>query len=178
MKKVLLGIVGLGAVLTGCGTDLALVDPVKNLNVTGYSTNYQLTTDVRDQNGGTIAAGSDVICDNLSTRVAVDVSWTGGLQQLAIQFKGARTGAAKTVVTDDYGPVDYRGAGSYEYTLMPNMAPQSAKSGLGAQAIVVNPITNVNVKGYTYVRVQGYDVAGNASAISESVTQIPVVDCL
>lgn len=177
MKKMLLGAVGLSAMLASCG-GVIVADPVTNLTVTGYQTNYQLTTDVRDQNGQTITKGSYVICDNRNTRVGVDVSWRGGLQQLAIQFKGARTGETKTVATEDYGPIDYRGAGRYEYTLQPGMAPQSLKNGIGAQAIIVNPITNVNVKGYTFVRVQGYDAAGNASNISESVTQIPVVDCL
>lgn len=173
----LLGAASLSAVLASCG-GVTPVSPVRNLSVTGYETSYRLTQNVRDQNGNTIAAGSYVICDNRDTRVGVDVSWTGGLSQLAIQFTGARTGQTKTVATEDYGPIDYRGAGRYEYTLTPGMAPQTLKNGLGAQAITVNPITNVTVKGYTYVRVQGYDAAGGASNIAESVTQIPVVDCL
>ncbi|GBF06571.1 hypothetical protein DAERI_090157 [Deinococcus aerius] len=187
MKK-LLGAVGLSAVLASCG-DITVVipDPIPGTlpsptltleAVAGYSTNYRLTRDVRDQNGQTIAAGTFVVCNNLNTQMAVDVTWTGGLSKLYAQFKGLRTGDYENVTFYPFGSVDYSGSGTATYTFGPNTAPQSVGKSVSAQAIVVNPVTNVNVKGYTYVRLQGLDENGRASNIVESVTAIPVVDCL
>ncbi|WP_245557761.1 hypothetical protein [Deinococcus apachensis] len=188
MKRMLLGALGLSAVLASCGDITVFIpDPIPGTQpsptltleaVTGYNTSYRLTQDVRDQNGQTITAGTNVICDNGNTQMAVDVDWTGGLSRLYAQFKGLRTGDYENVTFYPFGSVDYSGSGTATYTFGPNTAPQSVGKSIGAQAIVVNPVTDVNVKGYTYVRLQGLDENGRASNIVESVTAIPVVDCL
>ena len=107
------------------------------------------------------------------------VSWTGDLQQIGIRFKGALTGGtSKTnVFGDRYSAPDYSGNGTASITIRPGLAPLKVSSGVSAQAIVVTPITTVNVKGYTYVQAFGKDSSGNYSNVVESVTQIPVADC-
>lgn len=184
----LLGAVGLSALLASCGEiTIVIPDPIPNTQpsttlklkaVAGYSTSYRLTQDVRDQNGQTIAAGTYVICDNRNTDMTVDVTWTGGLSKLYAQFKGLRTGDYENVTFYPFGSVNYSGSGTATYTFGPGTAPQSVGKNVSVQGIVVNPVTNVNVKGYTYVRLQGLDENGRASNIVESVTAIPVVDCL
>ncbi|WP_414656797.1 hypothetical protein ACINK0_11545 [Deinococcus sp. VB343] len=180
MKKILLASVAGAGLLASCGNGSVIVEtnPVTNLKVTSYTTNWQLTTEARDQNGQPIAKGAYLICDNRNTTMAVGATWQGGLQQLALQFKGYNTGATKTVATNPLGATNSTGSGTYEYTFGPETAPLNVGSGkISAQAIVVNPITTVNVKGYTYVRIQGYDVLGNPSNIAESEIAIPVADC-
>lgn len=177
MKKILLASVAGAGLLASCGGVLT-ADPVTNLAVSSYSTDWQLNSDVRDQNGQVIPKGTYLICDNKNTKMQVGVTFQGGLQQLALQFKGYNTGTTKTVATNPLNATNSSGSGTYEYTFGPNTAPLSVNGGnLSAQAIIVNPITNVTVKGYTYVRVQGYDLAGNASNVATSPTAIPVADC-
>ena len=86
------------------------------LDSMAYTTNYQTQSDYTDQNGNTIAAGSYIICDNLSTQMYVDLAWTGGLKNLYVQFKGLSTGSTKTVPFYAFSGVDYSGSGTATYT--------------------------------------------------------------
>lgn len=181
------GMVGLTGILASCGTSAtisfgfapgsAYSTGLILKNITDYSTNYQLSSDVKDQNGQTIPAGSYVICDNTSTTMNVDLTWAGGLSKLYVQFKGLTTNQTKTVQYYSFTGVDTSGSGSAQYILGAGTAPLSVSAGkLGAQGIVVNPVV-VDVKGYTYVRLQGVDSVGYNSNIIESATAVPVVDC-
>ncbi|WP_309571954.1 hypothetical protein [Deinococcus sp.] len=188
MKKMMLaavGIVGLTGLLASCGTTATVSfgfapGPQRSstlmLDSMAYTTNYQTQSDYTDQNGNTIAAGSYIICDNLSTQMYVDLAWTGGLKNLYVQFKGLSTGSTKTVPFYAFSGVDYSGSGTATYTLGAGTAPLSVSPKVGAQAIVVTPVI-VNVKGNTYVNVQGIDQNGYNSNILTSVTALPVVNC-
>lgn len=183
MKKILLASVAGAGLLASCGDVTVSIPDYFNggrsttlalTKVSDIRTDWQLTTDVKDQNGAPIRAGSYVICDNRTTNIEADVAWTGSLRNLGLQLRG--------VVTDDYMNANayvYGGAlgsGSTKatFTVGARMAPLS----LNGQAIIVNPVTNVNVKGYTYLRVQGQDPQGGVSNILESSNSVPVVDCL
>ena len=177
MKKILLASVAGAGLLASCG-GVVTSNPVSNLAVTSYSTDWQLSTDVRDQSGQIIPKGTYLICDNKNTKMSVGVTWQGGLQQLALQFKGYTTGQTKTVATNPLNATNYSGSGTYDYTFGPLTAPLNVGGGkLSTQAIVVNPISTVNVKGYTYVLVQGYDLGGTGSNVAQSQKAIPVADC-
>ncbi|GHF28962.1 hypothetical protein HNQ07_000924 [Deinococcus metalli] len=188
MKKVLLaaiGVAGLSGVLASCGTTAVISigfapgtqrSSTLTLDSMAYTTNYQTQSAFTDQNGNSIAAGSYVICDNLSTQMYVDLEWTGGLKNLYVQFKGLSTGATKTVPFYPFSGVDYSGSGTATYTLGAGTAPLSVSPKVGAQAIVVSPVI-VNVKGNTYVNVQGTDQYGYNSNILTSAQALPVVNC-
>lgn len=187
MKKVLLAAVGLTGLLASCGGVVVTADfgfapgaqyspSLKLTELTSYRTNYQTTAPFTDQNGNNIAAGSYVICDNAATVMTVNLKWTGGLDNLYVQFKGLKTGNVKTVQYYSFNGVDTSGSGTAEYTLGSGTAPLSLPGKVSAQAIVVNPVI-VNVKGNTYVRIQGVDQFGYNSNILESVTAVPVVNC-
>lgn len=186
MKKMLLGAVGLSAVLASCGDltvtlnpfvpDIGTRQPSTTLRLTelsSFTTNWQLSEKVRDQNGQIISAGSYLICDNRNTDLTVNLKWTGDLRRLYVQFRGANSGATRGVNYFNFTGNTTSGSGTATYTFAPGTAPLS----LNPQAIIVNPIKNVNVKGYTYVQLQGLDQNGNYSNVIQSVTQIPVVDC-
>lgn len=185
MKKLLIAAVGMTGILAGCGSVTVTGDfgfapggqyaPNLTLKEIGYSTNYQASANFTDQNGGTVQKGDYLICDNANTTMFVDLKWTGGLNKLYLQFKGLTTGAKQTVPFYAFNSSDTSGSGQAQFTFGPNTAPLSVNK-VVPQAIVVNPVI-VNVKGNTYVRVQGVDQNGFNSNIIESVTAIPVVDC-
>lgn len=185
MKRLMMAAVGLTGVLAGCGGVDVVVDygfapgnqyaPNLKLNELSYTTNYQASADFNDQNGNTVRKGDYLICDNRNTTMFVDLEWTGGLNRLYLQFKGLKTGATKTVPFYAFNGSDTSGAGQAQFTFGPETAPLSLNT-VSPQAIVVNPVI-VNVKGNTYVRVQGVDQNGFNSNILESVTAIPVVNC-
>lgn len=174
MKKILLASLLGTSLLASCG-DITVSRPLSNLNVTSYTTSWQLDKPVSDQNGQTLASGSYIICDNLNTEMQVHVTWTGELRKLALQFKGVTTGTQKIVSTQDLGYGNTSGSGGFTYTFGAGLAPLGSGT-LNAQSIVVNPKT-VTVKGYTYVNAQGIDSAGNLSNIAQSANSIPVADC-
>ena len=144
--------------------------------VSDVRTDWQLTQDVKDQNGGTIKSGSYVICDNKATNIEADVSWTGNLAKLGLQLKGVKTGNYINASAYPYTGAAGSGSAKATFAIDKNMAPLS----INAQAIIVNPtpVSNVNVKGYTYLRVQGQDTSGRVSDVLESNNSLPVVDCL
>lgn len=179
MKKILLASVAGAGLLASCGGDVTVSIPdyfnggkSTSLTVNSVSnirTDWKLTTDVVDQNGKTIKAGSYLICDNKTTNVEADVAWTGNLSKLGLQLQGVRTGDYKNGTVYPYGGVAGSGSTTATFVVGAGMAPQ---------AIVVNPVNKVTVKGYTYLRVQGQDLLGGVSNIVESPNELPVVDCL
>ncbi|AZI42056.1 hypothetical protein EHF33_04245 [Deinococcus psychrotolerans] len=184
INKGLLGLIGAATLLSACSVT---VTPAPNgggssvtLNaVTSYNSEYTLASSTVDQNGRTLAAGTNVICDDRNTQLQVGVSWTGGLQRIGIQFTGVKYGQTtkQRIFGDRYSSPDYSGNGLATITIGSGVAPLKVSSGLSAQSIVPTPINTTYVKGYTYVQAIGEDQNGNVSNVVESVTAIPVVNC-
>ncbi len=184
MNRGILGLIGAAALLSSC--NVTVTTPAYSSSgtlhldaISSYQSQYSLLTSAQDQNGNTLAAGTPIICDNRNTRLDVGVDWTGDLQQIGIRFKGALTGSTSNtnVFGDRYSAPDYSGSGTASITIRPGLAPLKVSNGVSAQAIIVTPISTVNVKGYTYVQAFGKDSSGNYSNVVESVNQIPVADC-
>ena len=181
MKKVLLAAVGLSGLLASCGGSVVVgvggyygddASSTLMLNsITNYRTDWQLSSAVQDQQGNVIPANTYVICDNTTTNISFDVNWTGYMAALGLQLKGLNTGAYENIgvslINSSSGQV------SASYAIGSGVAPQNIKP----QAIIVNPITSVDIKGYTYVRAQGIDGTAAASNVVSSTVAIPVVDC-
>ncbi|NTX99721.1 hypothetical protein [Deinococcus sp. JMULE3] len=184
MKKVALAAAALASALAGCSVTVSVPDftpgtqPSTSLKLTSfsYSTQYRTSAEYRDQDGQVIPAGSYIICDNKSTEMYVDLDWTGGLKQVYTQFEGLKTGGTQNFSFYSYGSADYSGSAVLSATLGAGTAPLSVPGKLNAQAIVVNPVI-LDVKGNTFVKVQGLDAAGRYSNILESAQAFPVVDC-
>ncbi|MDK2011807.1 MULTISPECIES: hypothetical protein [Deinococcus] len=184
MKKIALAAAALASALAGCSVTVSVPDftpgtqpsPSLRLKEFTYSTQYRTAADYRDQDGTFIAAGSYIICDNKSTTMYVDLDWTGGLKEVYAQFEGLKTGGTKNFSFYSYGAADYSGSGLLSATFGPGTAPLGLPGQLGAQAIVVNPVI-LDVKGNTFVKVQGVDEAGRYSNVLESAQAFPVVDC-
>lgn len=186
MKKILLASVAGAGLLASCGGDVTIRipnffegQPSKSLAITSVSnirTDWKLNTDVVDQNGKTIKAGSYVICDNKITNIDGDVSWTGPLSKLNLQLKGVTTGQTQNVSVYPYSGVATNGNVKAQFTIGEQMAPLS----IGSQAIIVNPkpVTNVRVKGYTELVVHGVDPVGDYSNTKKAPNALPVMDCL
>ncbi|MFC5847774.1 hypothetical protein [Deinococcus petrolearius] len=181
MKKGLLAAVGLSGLLASCGGTLTVgaggyygegTSSSLILNsLTDYQTNWQLSTAVQDQKGNVIPAGTHVICDNTTTDISFNVNWTGYMAAVGLQLRGLNTDSYKNIgvflVNSSTGRVNAT------YSIGSNIAPLNLKP----QAIIVNPITSVDIKGYTYVRAQGIDGTAAASNVVSTSTAIPVVDC-
>ncbi len=181
MKKILLASVAGAGLLASCG-DVTVTIPgyfgapqtssAQLSKISNYSTNYQLSADVLDQNGNTLKKGKSIICDNVTTEITGGVDFTGDLNKLGLQLKGVKTGDYDNLGTNDVNRGGLTsGTVPVNITVPKGLAPLN----LGAQAIVVNPRT-VDIKGYTYLRAQGLDTQGRATNIIESGA-IPVVDC-
>ncbi|MFC4639417.1 hypothetical protein [Deinococcus hohokamensis] len=178
MKRLLMVVLGASGLLASCNVTVTAPNVTPGTGASGtlrltqlnaFETSYKLTQDVTDQNGQFIAAGTSVICDDADTTMYADVSWSGYLSKLYVQFKGLNTGQYQNVDPFTVGRADGRGTATYTFT--PGMAPLSVKP----QAIIVNG--RVNRLGNTYVRLQGLDQAGQYSNILESTTAVPVLDC-
>lgn len=172
MKKMLLGAVGLSAVLASCGGVGVTYSPVTITAVNSFtSDHYRVVT---DPNTG-LPKNEYVICDDRATTVTMDVSWTGPLSRLDAWFEGATTGQTTARRSTGNFPVDSSGRDTFTYTFAAGTAPLSVSkgNGLGAQAIVINPVN----KGTTYVNVQGFNPNGLPSNIFEAPAGIPVVTC-
>ncbi|GGK92389.1 hypothetical protein [Deinococcus radiotolerans] len=185
MKKIALVASALAITLAGCAVNVSVPGPFQpgtpgssalNLGTFSYSTQYQTAVDYTDQNGNFIAAGSYIICDNKSTEMYVNLTWTGGLKQVYLQFEGAKTDGVQNFNFYSYGSADYSGSAQLTATLGRGTAPLSLPGRLGAQAIVVNPVI-LDVKGNTSVKIQGVDAQGRYSNVLESPQAFPVVDC-
>lgn len=166
----MLGAVGLSALLASCGGVVVISDPVQITAINEYTSDYYYN----DQNGNRVY----VICDNRDTNVYMDVSWTGALSRLNARFEGTQDPAIEKT-TGPFVP-DVSGRDTFSYTFAPGAAPLSvSKSKLSAQAlksqaIIVNPVQ----KGATFVTVWGYNPDGLKSNEFEAPKGIPVVDCV
>ena len=166
MKKMLLGAVGLSAVLASCGG--VAVDDTR-----GVRSEFQLATNVTDVNtGATLNAGTYVICDNTNTDVELNVSWLAGTQAINLYAYGEYYGEGKYLATYNVSGTP-GGNAALLFTVGAYTAPLNVKP----QAIIVTPVTNVDVKGYTRLGVRAVDSQGNVGTIQQSSYVFPVVDC-
>ena len=167
MNKLLLGAVGLSAVLASCGG--VSVDDTR-----GIRSEYQLATDVRDQStGATLSAGTYVICDNTNTDVELNVSWLAGTQAINLVASGQYYGEGRSLATYDVSGTP-GGNAALLFTIGAYTAPLKVKP----QALIVTPVTNVDIKGYTRLGVRTVDTQGNAGTVQYSSYVFPVVDCI
>ncbi|EYB68198.1 hypothetical protein DEIPH_ctg025orf0032 [Deinococcus phoenicis] len=158
----LLGAVGLSAVLASCGS--VTVD-----DSLGIRSQYQLSTDVTDVNTGRVLKqGTYVICDNKNTNVELNVSWTAGTSAINLLAYGEYYGEGKYLANYKLNSAA-PGSAALTFTVGAFTAPQS---------IIVNPVTTVNVKGYTRLAAQAVDLQGNTGSVQQSSYVLPVVDCL
>ena len=180
------GLIGLTGLLASCNVTVTPgpggggQSSILSLNaITSYKSSWVLQNDAFDQNGAKLSKGTQIICDNRNTDLDVGVSWTGGLQRIGVQFVGLKTGATSNVRVfgDAYSSTDFSGSGVATITIGKGVAPLKVGSGLSAQAIIVNPVNTVTVKGNTYVQAIGEDRNGDLSNVVQSVTAIPVADC-
>lgn len=187
MKKLLLAALGLTGVLASCGDGGTMADstPPTLTNASGLYTNHKLTVTATDVDTGTVyPAGTYVICDNRNTTIELSVSWTGQLWDLDLFTIGGYYGSTYDYLGSYAADGRWNGSGTISYTFGPNAAPLSLDSKLSAQAITVNPVTAIRVKGFTGIAVQGNsytNVAGNyltaKTLNSVNVDYLPVVDC-
>lgn len=175
----LLAAVGLSGVLASCGGTVVLVsDPVTSLQLLEYKSGYTLPAAYTDTGTGTVyAAGSSIICDNLSTKLSATLDWNGDAARFGFQLEGSKGGKA-TVYTGVSSNGYSANPTTFEITVGAGVAPLSVKAnGLDAQAIVVTPVNTFTVKGYTFLNVVGVNRNGSQTAPIESVQAIPVADC-
>lgn len=171
----LLGAVGLSAMLASCGGVEVVFEPVTIKAINSYTSDWyrEVTDPITGQ-----TKREYVICYDRPTTVQMDVSWTGPLSRLDAEFEGANTGTT-TVKTTGSFIVDTSGNDVFSYQFAAGMAPLSlSKSGLGAQsikaqAIIVNPAN----RGTTFVTVWGYNPNGLKSNEKQAPQGIPVVNC-
>ena len=188
MKKFLLAAIGATGLLASCGPDGGVTvdsNPPTLTNASGLYTNHKLSVTATDANTGTVyPAGTYVVCDNKNTTIELNVSWTGQLWDLDLFTIGGYYGTNYDYLGSYTAGGRWNGTGTIEYTFGPNAAPLSINGKLSAQAITVNPVVAINVKGFTGIAVQGRsygDVAGNylhaKTLNSVNGDYLPVVDC-
>lgn len=170
MKKMLLGAVGLSAVLASCGG--VAVD-----NNRGIRSEFQLATDVRDtETGRTLPKGTYVICDNRDTDVELNVNWLAGTSTLNLLAYGEYYGEGRNLATYQVNP-NTGGSATLPFTISRFTAPQSLNS-VQPQSIIVTPVNNVTIKGYTRLGVQATNAQGVVGSVQMSNYVFPVVNCL
>lgn len=185
----LLAAVGLSGLLASCGGSVVVGSdtPPTITSANGLYTDHRLQVAVTDADTGTVyPAGTYVVCDNLNTTVQMNVSWTGALYDLDVYATGGYYGDTHRLDTYTAEGAS-NDSGTVVYTFGPRAVPLSVNKGKGltAQAITVNPIIAVDVKGQTSIVVQGnsyFGNPGNYQTVSTLNTvpnnfQLPVVDC-
>ncbi|MFC3834728.1 MULTISPECIES: hypothetical protein [Deinococcus] len=181
MKKLMLAAMGLTGLLASCGGGVVtVVDPVRNVSLLEYKSQYSLPTAYTDTATGTVyPAGSSIICDNFSTKLSATLDWDGDAARFAFQLEGSKGGKATVLTGTSGGGNGYSGNPSiFEITVGAGVAPLSVKAaGLSAQAIVVDPVNTFTVKGVTFLNIQGQSRDGSVSNVAQSVQGIPVADC-
>ncbi|GGO30990.1 hypothetical protein GCM10008949_26280 [Deinococcus humi] len=154
------------------------ITPVSNLQLLSYQSEYTLPTAYTDtKTGATYAKGSSVICDNLNTRMSVDVDFSGTINRFGVRLDGRDTPATGTIFSGPLGNIQSSNPTRFEFTLGNGVAPLSLGDKLKAQAIVVTPVNTFTVKGATFVSVQAMSADGTLSEVVDSVQAIPVADC-
>lgn len=183
MKKIFAVAAGLTGLLSSCmvmgSGGGGGVDPVRNLQLLAYQSQYVLPAAYTDTGTGTVyPAGSSIICDNRSTRLSVTVQWQGSIDNLGVRLEGAKYGGTQTVFSDPLGGLYSPSPTSFDITLGANVAPLKVGTRtLGAQGITVNPVNTFTVKGATFVTVQARSADGTLSNVVRSVQALPVADC-
>lgn len=194
MKRLLMAAVGLTGVLASCGGVEVIIEPititppvlitpinpgnttsVSNLELISYQSQYTLPTAYTDTKTNQVyPAGSSVICDNLNTRLSVDVDFDGTINEFGVRLDGRDTPATETIFSGSLGNIRSSNPTRFEFTIGSYVAPLS---GVAPQAIVVTPVNTFTVKGATFVSVQARSANGTVSNIVDSVQAIPVADC-
>ncbi|GGN34368.1 hypothetical protein [Deinococcus daejeonensis] len=181
MKKIVLAAVGLTGLLASCGGTLIVQpsDPVRNLQLNAYQSQYTLPTAYTDTaTGTTYPKGTSIICDNLTTRLNVELTWDGTISMVGARLVGRDTGSTSTVYSSDFGDLYSARPTSVEFVVGPNTAPLSVESKrLSSQDIVVTPVNTFTVKGATFVDLQAQSSDGTKSNVVQSVQALPVADC-
>lgn len=185
MKKIFFSIVAITTMtaLSACnGTIVVEINPFDpgktnpsptlKLTETKVTTNQQLDSDYKDQNGNDLAKGTYIICDNYNTELNVNVKWKGNLDKLYVTFKGRLTGASKNVLYSTSAQ-----GNSGEGTAVYNLSAGTAPLNIQPSGIIVRPKVK-EVRGYTYVKMRGVDPNGYVSNIIETPQLIPVVNCI
>ncbi|GAA5531897.1 hypothetical protein [Deinococcus aluminii] len=131
MKKMLLGAVGLSAVLASCGTGYA-PDGSGSGSVTQLRTEYRLGN----------ASGPFIACDNLdnataSTQVSVSFNVSGNVQNVNIGLYGNSTSAYDSNYNTNVSGSQLAAVGTGSYRLTFNANP--ATGGFLPQSIIVTP---------------------------------------
>ncbi|WP_189071468.1 hypothetical protein [Deinococcus sedimenti] len=179
-NSVLIGL-GLVGLLASCGSTVVVgtTDPVRNLKLSAYQSQYTLPADYTDTaTGTTYSKGTSIICDNLNTRLSVDLTWDGSINMIGARLVGRDTGQTRTVYSSALGDLYSSRPTTFEFVVGPNTAPLSVESKrLSSQAIVVTPVNTFTVKGATFVDLQAQSSDGTKSNMVQSVQALPVADC-
>ncbi len=180
MKRVLMAAVGLTGLLASCSVEIGTpVEPVSNLKLLEYTSQYVLANDAVDVNTGQqYSKNTPIICDNLSTRLSVKVDFDGTIDQFGARLEGRDSGTTKTVYSLPLGNMYSGNPSVFEFVVGPNTAPLSVEQkGLSAQDIVVTPINTISVKGASFVTVQARSGDGTVSNAAPSVNALPIANC-
>lgn len=168
-----------GLLLTACTPPPVVVDPVRNLQLLSYGSEYVLAAEATDPRTGQVyAAGSPILCDNLSTRVTFDAIWQGSVDLVGAKLLGLESGVSRVVYTEPLGNLTASGPRTFEFVNAPGAIPLSVgPRTFSAQAIVVKPVARVTVKGAAFLAVQARSADGSVSNVAESVQALPVAEC-
>lgn len=179
MNKTVFLLAGLGVMLTACTEVRVVVDPVRNLQLLSYQSEYVLAENATDPRTGQVyAAGSSILCGNLSTRVTFDAIWEGTADLVGAKLLGLESGVSRVVYTEPLGNLSTNGPVTFEFANAPGAIPLSVRGrGLTAQAIVVRPVNDLNVRGAAFLAIQARSADGSVSNVAESVQALPVADC-
>lgn len=167
LAKMLLGALGLSAVLTSCGGD-ATTDTG---DAAIYSDSLQLVSGYR-------MGSQNVICDNVTTPMQFTFSYSGNLHSVRLLLRGVTTGEITNLPNpDDNNTVLSDGRGVVTFYATSASVPLSLPSKATTQAIVVTPkqVENAHVIGYTKVQMQGVDNYGGTTGYVSS-NSLPVID--
>lgn len=180
MKKIALTALGLTGLLASCGPGMIVSPtPVRITTLNSYTTDYYRE---RVENGQVVR--DYVICNDRTTNLYMDVSWTGPLTRLEARLTYTPTAGASTsrvVSTNTFSP-DISGRDIFTYTLEANTvtgagalsATRSSNlsaQAIKAQAIVVNPAN----MGTLAVDLWGYNANGVKSNELQAPGTLPVL---
>ncbi|PJI52350.1 hypothetical protein CTI14_43730, partial [Methylobacterium radiotolerans] len=133
--KMLLAAISMTGLLASCGGGLTMVDPVRNLTLTSYSSEYSLATPYYDAaTGTTYATGTPVICDNTATDLYATLDWDGMASQFGAQLEGRDTG--------ETGVVTVRGM---KKMLLAAISMTGLLASCGGGLTMVDPVRNLTL---------------------------------
>lgn len=171
---------GMTGLLAGCSVEIGTpIEPVSNLKLLKYTSEYVLANDAVDTNTGqTYSKNTPIICNDRSTRLSVDVTFNGTINEFGVLLEGSRTGNTKPIYSQPLGNMSSGNPSVFEFVVGPNAAPQSVqRAGLSAQGITVTPINTISVQGASFVTVQARSGDGTVSNPVSSVQALPIANC-